>query len=513
MPIQGRSRTGLFEQPVGGGIVADEVPQELSEPIFTDGLNVRFRDGYVQKTEGHDEVLMAPSGPALHVATLQTQNDNYFVHATASGLYADNGTTQTNITGTALTGSLGNKFTSTVASGGWLIVNNQVDVPQAWAGTGTAQALDAWPATYRCRSMRFYRDTLVAMNITKGTANYPSMIKTSHKAAPGFLPDSWDETDPTRDALERDLAETDDALVDGMALGNTFILYKERSAYGMLPLQNNSIFRTFRLPGSYGILSQNCVAETPKGHVVLTPGPDVVLHYANEPQSILQGRWRRWLEANIDTSSYANSFVVANLPKYEVWICIPTSGNTYCNRALVWNYEENTFSLIEIPNLTHATLGVYQTGATAWSAGTDTWADGSEIWDEYDVSTRLVASSGNSKLFLMDEGDTFNGTNISASVTRTGMHFGDPEIVKMFRGIVPRFNGDTGTVLSVEPAYSNDVEGSYTFGSAVTYTVGTSRKADLRVSGRFLGYRLSSSGAGTWRSKSIGLDVVAAGDR
>lgn len=512
MPIQGRSRTGLFEQPVGGGIVADEVPQELSEPIFTDGLNVRFRDGYVQKTEGHEEVLTAPSGPALHVATLQTQADNFWVHATASGLYADTGTAQTNITGTALTGSLGNKFTSTVASGGWLILNNQVDIPQAWAGTGTAQALDAWPTTYRCKSMRFYRDTLVAMNITKGTENYPSMIKTSHKAAPGFLPDSWDETDPTRDALERDLAETDDALVDGLALGNTFILYKERSAYGMLPLQNNSIFRTFRLPGSYGILSQNCVAETPKGHVVLTPGPDVVLHYANEPQSILQGRWRRWLEANIDTSNFSNAFVVANVPKYEVWICIPTTGSTYCNRALVWNYEENTFSLIEIPNLTHAALGVYQRGGDTWAAATYTWAAATFPWNSFDVSTRMIASSGNSKLYLMDEGDTFDGTNISAFVTRTGWNFGDPEILKLFKGCVPRVNGDAGTVLTFQPMYSNDVEGAYSTKTAVNYTVGTSRRANFFASGRFIGQKIASTGAGSWRIKSIGLDVVDAGD-
>ena len=71
--------------------------------------------------------------------------------------------------------------------------------------------------------------------------------------------------------------------------------------------------RVFRLPGAYGALTQNCVANTPMGHVVLTSGPDVVLHYANEPRSIVQGKWRRWLEANIDSSNYGNSFVFAGL--------------------------------------------------------------------------------------------------------------------------------------------------------------------------------------------------------
>lgn len=64
--IQGRSRTGIVEIPCGGGIVQDELPQEVTEPIWTDGLNVRFRNGYVRKTEGYEQTLTAPGAAALH---------------------------------------------------------------------------------------------------------------------------------------------------------------------------------------------------------------------------------------------------------------------------------------------------------------------------------------------------------------------------------------------------------------------------------------------------------------
>lgn len=510
MPLGGRSRTGIMTMPVGGGIVADEVSHELPENICTAGLNVRFRAGYVRKTEGYNDALTAPSAVPMHIAPLQANSQNYWVHVTASGIFADNGATKTTITGSALTASPSSRVTSCVL-GGVLVLNNGVDVPQAWGGTGTATTLTGWDSSWRCESLRSFKNYLVALNVTKGATKYASMVKWSHAAEPGTIPDSWDEADATRDAGELDVAETDDDIIDGLALGDTFIVYKERSAYGMQYLANNAIFRVFKLPGNYGILSKNCVADTPVGHVVLTNGPDVVRHYANEHTSILSGRWRQWLQDNIDPSAFQNAFVVANIPKYEVWICIPTTGKTYCNRALVWNYEEDTLTLIAIQNLTHASVGFYSADTATWSTGTDTWGDADGPWDTFDVAPRLLAASGDSKIFLMDEGDDHDGTAINATFSRVGLSFGDPDTVKLLKGAVLRVDAAAGTVLSVEGAYANDVEGPYSYTAPVTYTVGTTRRADFLCSGRFVGIRVTSAAGGEWRIKSVGYDVTQMG--
>ena len=509
--LQGRSRNGIITLPVGGGIVADEVSHELAENVCTDGNNVRFRDGYVMKTEGHASVLTTPVVVPYHIANLQNSGANYWVHVGLTSAYSDNGTTQTNITGTALTGSLTQKITSCVL-GGVLIINNQADIPKYWAGSGNLANLTGWTSTHRCKALRSFKNYLIALNITKGSTNYASMVKWSHAAAPGFIPDSWDESDPTKDAGELDVAETDDEIVDGLALGNTFIIYKQRSCYGMQYLGNNSIFRVFKLPGGFGALTQNCVADTPNGHVVLTNGPDVIRHYANEPQSIIQGKWRRWLAANIDPANYGNSFVVANRDKSEVWVCIPTTGNTWPNVALVWNWNDDTWTKIAIPSLTHAHFGTYAPANESWAANADTWAADDDPWDSIDVSTRLLASSASTKLYLMDEGDTADGSNFTATFSRVGLSFGDPDTRKVHRGVTMRVDADAGTVLSVEGANSDDVEGPYSYSSAVTYTAGTSRKADFFVSGRFVGFKVTSTGAGQWRLKSVGHDIKPAGN-
>lgn len=508
--IQGRSRTGIVEIPCGGGIVQDELPQEVTEPIWTDGLNVRFRNGYVRKTEGYEQTLTAPGSAALHVATLQVAGVPYWVSVTSTAVYADNGVTQSTITGTALTGSSTYKVTSAVLHG-VLILNNQTDRPRYWGGSGNTANLPGWTSTHRCKAIRTYLNYVIALNVTKGSTNYGSMVKWSDVADPGSVPDSWDTADPTRDAGEYSVAETDDDVVDGLPLGNIFVIYKERSMFAMQYTKNSDIFRFFRLPGNYGALSQNCVANIPRGHVVLTNGPDVILHYANEPQSILTGRWRQWLRDNIDPTNYGMSFVVPNVAMDEVWVCIPTSGSSYCNRAMVWNYAEDTWSLIALPNVTGGAVGFLSQGET-FASTTATFANALGPFDAFDVKDRLVMSSGDAKLYLMDEGDTANGTNIAATVTRTGLTFGDPEIVKMLRSITPRVGATAGTALSFEFAYSDDAEDSPSYASAVTYTTGTTRKAEAFATGRFIGVRVSSSGAGAWRIKSMGWDVVPMGD-
>ena len=93
MTIQGRSRTGIVEIPCGGGIVSDDVEHELLEPIWTDGLNVRFGGGFVRKTEGYAQTLSSVAAPVRHVCSLQSAG-NSWVSITDTNIYADDGITQ-----------------------------------------------------------------------------------------------------------------------------------------------------------------------------------------------------------------------------------------------------------------------------------------------------------------------------------------------------------------------------------------------------------------------------------
>ena len=498
----------------GLGLVFDEQPQELPDGAFSGGLNVRFADGYATRFSGHAAVLNDPSAAAYHVANYPTATANFWIHSTLAGAFADDGTTKTDITGAALTGAPVDRFTSCVL-GGVYVQNNQVQVPMFWGGdTGTNLAtVTGWDATWRCQSLRSFKAYLLALNVTKGASVYPSMVKWSHAAEPGTLPSSWNEADPTLDAGEQDLAETPDKIVDGLALGDTFVVYKERSAYGMQLTSDNSIFRFFRLPGDYGMLSQNCAVQFPGGHVVLGAS-DVVAHSGGEPTSILKGKVRRWLFRRIDGTNFRAAFLVANHARSEVWICYPTTGESACNEALVWNYAENIFGIRTLPSATAGAFGpLAATSSSTWATDTEAWLEDTTSWGQSDVSEadrRVILSSTATKLYLVDQSTKFDGASFTSKIERVGMAFGDPSITKLCKAVYPRIDAPAGAIVYIQVGGCQDAEQSPVWSTPVAYTVGASYRADTFATGRFLAYRVYSDSS-SWRVKSMDFDVVPLG--
>lgn len=496
------------------GLNFDEAPHELPDGAFSAGLNVRFADGWARRFEGHSSALRAPLAAAYHVANYPTATTNYWIHSTLTGAYADDGTTQTDITGTALSGAAGDRFTSCVL-GGVYVQNNAVQVPMYWGGDTALNlaTVTGWDATWRCKSLRSFKVYLLGLNITKGASNYPSMVKWSHAAEPGSLPTSWDEADATKDAGEQDLSETPDKVVDGLALGDSFIVYKERSAFGMQLTSDNNIFRFFRLPGDHGMLTQNCAVQFPGGHVVLGAS-DVVTHSGGEPTSILRGRMRKWLFSRIDGANFGRSFLAANHARSEVWICYPTNGQAACNEALVWNYSDNTFGIRELPNVTASAFGPLATSAVeTWAADTEAWADDDTTWDQSSVSAadrRVLMSSTAPGLYLMDQSSKFAGTAFTSRIERTGMAFGDPSVTKLVKAIYPRIDAPTGSIVYIQVGGCQDAEQGVAWSAPVAYTVGVSYRVDTFATGRFMGYRVYSDAA-RWRVKSMDFDVVPMG--
>ena len=122
------------------------------------------------------------------------------------------------------------------------------DTPQMWypASSGQVlQALQGWgtvlsntniTATNTTAAViRSYNHYLIALNITgpltSGSSvvyNNPNMVWWSNLALPGALPVSWDYGNANYDSGQQILGDSDGYLVDGLQLGNNFIIYKTR---------------------------------------------------------------------------------------------------------------------------------------------------------------------------------------------------------------------------------------------------------------------------------------------
>lgn len=496
------------------GYLADAAAQELPPNAWSYARNMRFRDGYAERMAGASPVLTTPLITPYWITSYRNGNAKFWVYTGAAGAYVDDGATQTAL-GTPFTGSADDRFTGGSASG-VLVVNNGVNVPQFWGGdTGTPFAnLTAWDTNWRAASIRPFKNFLVAVDITKTATRYANMVKWSSAAVPGALPASWDESDPTVEAGEVDLAETTDFLIDQLVMGDINVVYKERSMYGMQFVGGTSVFRFWRLPGDAGMLARGCVANTPAGHVVLTSG-DLVTHSGQGPKSIISGRMRKWLFSNLDTANYQRAFLCVNQLANEVWTCFPEPGASACTLALAWNWKDDTIGVRELSNVTFGASGpVVSAGNTTWASDTETWSDDATSWgnDGYAATeSRLLLTQTTPLISLDGAGFTFNGTLPTCILERTGLTLEKPDTVKTIRSVVPRVDALAGTVLSIEVGGSMDAETAPTWSGVVTYTVGTTRKADCMATGRFLSLRITSMGAEPWRIKSIDLDVELRG--
>ncbi|MEY4756851.1 MAG: hypothetical protein RJA34_1749 [Pseudomonadota bacterium] len=495
------------------GVVADQAPAELPLNAWTAASNIRFRDGYAERFRGQQAILTTPTITPYWVQHYSTTAARFLVYAGLTKVYTDNGTTVTEITGTAKTGAIDDRWTGG-ALNGVLITNNGVDKPEYSNGTSALATLTGWGATWKAASVRPFKNYLVALDVTKGATRYPHMVKWSHAAEPGTIPTSWDETDPSKDAGEVDLAETPGLMVDCLPLGDANIIYKEDGAWAQTYIGPPFIWRFQRLPGSYGLLARGCVVQTPKGHVALTPG-DVVLHTGGEPQSILTARMRRWLFANMDSIYYKRSFVTLNPGRNEVWVCFPYLGDSTCTRALIWNWVDNTFGVRTLTATTYGATGLvnYST-STGWSSDPETWAQDGSLWNQDEFSPneqRLVLCQTTPALSQVDAGVTFNGSSVTASLERTGLHFDAPDRVKTIRSIFPRIEATLGTTIQIEVGSAMRAEEAPTYGSPVTFTVGTSRQVDAFASGRFLAVRFSSTSDQPWRMKAYEVDLIVNG--
>lgn len=499
------------------GFVADQPPQELPPNAYSYVRNVRFRDGMAERFAGEVQVFSATSVIPYFVMAYGTPTKRYWIHAGLAAIYADDGTTRTDVTGTAPTGAIDDRWTGGTL-GGIALLNNGVDVPQFWAGDTSLNfaTLTGWDSSWRAKSVRPFKAYIVAVGITKGSTVLPHMVKWSAAADPGTIPASWDASDATIDAGELDLAETPDLIVDQLVMGDVNIIYKEQSMYVQALSGDNNIFTFRRIPGNYGMLYRGCAADTPKGHVVLANG-DVVLHQGQgEPQSLLVGRAKKWLFSRIDSTQYKRCFVVSNPTKNEVWVCYPTAGATSCTEALVWNWVDNTLGIRTLSNVTYASAGLldYSQGNTWADYAGLTWAEVAASWNQNDYTpadSRLIMASTSSKLLLADARTAFDLGPVNAVLERTGMAFDDPSRFKTLRSIVPRIDAVAGTVVQISFGASNDAEQAPIYGAPISYTVGTTRKADGFISGRFLSYKIESTTNQPWRVKSIDFDIVMGG--
>ncbi len=515
------------------GIIKDVSPFNLPPNAFSGGNNVRAYENAIAKVGGNldafgDTEIGGVSVDPYWLTSLVQGNDAYWVYAGASRIYATEGVVHANLTRDSGQYSMDTNIGWTGGvMGGVVFLNNGVDAPQQWVSPASLSTkmtdLSNWPTGAKCASLRPFKQFMIAMDYTRGSAesspgtNYPRLIKWSNSSSFNSVPSTWDEADATQDAGEYELADTPGKVIDGSELRDAFMIYKEDSIWGMQFIGPPFVFRFYKISESTGAINKRCMSEFPNGHFVFGVN-DCYINDGQNLTSVLDQRNRRAIFDTINVGNFSKCFVTPFFVRSEMWACYPDGDSTWPNKAMVWNWRTNAIGFRDLPDVSFIHQGVSPTVSTggdspSWVSGAS-WDENLGPWDgatTYDPtrSNPLMVSPPNRKIYIADKTNTFDGVPFTAYVERTGLAFGSTAAVKYCSGV--NINMDASGPVNIYVGSQFAPKEAVVWKGPFTFDPSTQERIDCRVSGRYLAFKVESTTDVSWSLTSYDMEISAAG--
>lgn len=547
------------------GVVTDIEPSSMPVQVFTRGKNVRFNDGGVvrgpvfRKVRSdlltHDDTLpsgvtLQPTTPAFipkHVACVSTAsgyNTIYIISKNFQFKTYINNTLTYIISSQAGNGASDTPFCSTQLAD-HLYINRKDTRPIVTSTTTVAPSMLAnFESTngaqdWRCSSLRAYGDFLIAMNMSEGSSDYHTRVRFSDLTAAGQIPGSWDASDPTTSAGFIDLVDMGTPIVDGLPLGNKFIIYSNDETYMMDFVGGTFIMNTRKLFDDAGIVNLNCVVEAERKHFVMS-ADDIYVHDGVTKKSIVDSRIRKYVFNSIDTGNLTSCFVHHNESTNEVYFCYKslddmaeyTAGDG-CNRAAVYNYNNDTWSFMDLPNVVSSTQGnissstTYQNAVGSYAVFGGSYASQTSGFDQHALFVGLQNTTdgiSESKLYGLD--DVELGTlsfpldleaNKEAFIERVGIDLDQLAPIsgyKVITGMLPQLSTpNSNKNFSFAFGASDFMSNPPTYETTITFDAATKYRLDSRAAGRYLSYKMTVSDYKDFSFTAFDAEVHVTGRR
>ena len=379
------------------GVVTDVDPFDLPLGAWSMAVNIRFEDGRVQ------------SSPVWRNIKTLSEDDPRFVYSTtraASKTYVGylDGTIKDWSPAVESDVSLSG-YTPSSVEATWtscllaeVAYINREDRPP-WGITPSSPdftTLTDWDSDWTCKVLRAYNSALIALNVSKGAVDYPTMVKTSDIVTdPGVMPPSWDHSDPTTNATENNLTEMKGALLDALPFGNSMILYTSQEAWQMVADGSDNVYAYDRLQFDNGVINTNCVVAVDNKHYGFGP-TDIWVHDGTQQVSIADGRVRKFVYASMNAKKSDQFFVSYNPNKREIGFHF-ISGDPYikfsgtgCNRVAVFSLSNSTWTFDDAPLVFAATNAQVTLDTQTWSNVTQDWNNVGGTWQDLEDGFKRV---------------------------------------------------------------------------------------------------------------------------
>lgn len=515
-----------------GGIILDQQPYDVELTQFPAGNNVQMFSGRIGKALGHVAAASLSFQPT-HVAPWMVAGSNSVILGSNSRLYRNNGTAVTEVTSSPYTtsGYSNSPHWQSSQIGAGFVANNGTDKPQYFAPDALAFVdMPNWPSTLRTASLRPYQSFLIMTGYSDGAGEAPYTVRWGDEYDPAGVPSSYDITLTTNLAGENILGGRFGALVDSLPLGGNNIIYAERGAYAMQFIGAPLVFAFRELFDDGGLVNLGAACVFGNRHFVVGRD-DIYVHDGSTKQSVVDGRVK---EAFFSAVSDTRSIVVTPDYEYsEIWVCFADKSAIdplTANRAFVWNWVNNAWTIRDVPNIRALAFGPNIGGGGAGEGGTAAWDELDVVWDNWsalwsdlgaDTGTRsgrlLAAGFNSSKLYALNETYAASGNAYTAFVESSKIDLDQvlqrpTERLLQIKRIIPQISGN-GTV-TFRVGSSMSPQGPVTWKTEKVFQIESDYKIDTRVTGRYLALRVESNTAsGQWQLSGFDLEVDEVAER
>jgi hypothetical protein len=510
-------------QNLGKGGLNKDTPRALLPPnVFTDVLNVRFKEDSVFTIQGEETEFTTTEAPIHGIHWPRTDSNPQAI------LLDDNGKivrrTPLGVEATMFNNAshANGLWQSDLFGGGYaVIVNNGLSTPlyclQDGPGT-TDTAFEEFPGwnygtldQVTAKVIRPFGYALVAANLTltEGAVvtQAPVTLRISTQAPIGGFPATW-EPGLTADTADEFEVNSSDPIQDMAELRGNLLIYCETSIHMLVLLNGIAAVRPYAK--DYGLLGVNCVATFNNQHFCVDRNDIYVHNGSGKIDSVAEGRLRDFFLADCDFTLAERVFVYHNRIKKEIWLCYhDNTVDAYagCNKALIYNYVDDNFTVRQLPHVTHI-MSSPRIGTDEYIRNTEnywmltgegtvrTLDRGWQMWDRQDAEYKAITSYVE-RVGMTVDGNPFTHASIqglaplleSLDTNPVG-----PEIYIQVTGqniydqVANWYNPSNREVFTINPRDTN-----------------TGYMVNPRISGRFLNWRLWSDRP--WRLSFMVMDV------
>jgi hypothetical protein len=320
-------------------------------------------------------------------------------------------------------------------------------------------------------------------------------------------------------------------------LGSVMVIYSKDQVWLMEFTGSELVFNFRRLFPTGGILNANCVVEVDGKHFVFGDD-DIYIHDGLTKKSLGDGRDRRTIYGNLDRAKLNACYVQYDSVTGLIYFCYPSReadigfpGTQFCNRAAVYNTTNDTWSFMDMPNTVGGSMINVDLSQNLYLKS------GSTIAQLYDTSANAPSGSAPriavmlsapsttqvtaSRVFAVDsvandvvQLDAHPEVLRTAFVERTGISLDDPGLqlplrsYKVIDSIVPLLeNEGLPTAIRWRMGSADKPKDATVWYSDQAFDPNSDIALDMRVTGRFLSYRMDVTGAENFKLSGFDASV------